>query len=150
MPKEKKYKNTALLKFIGKKIRIKREEFNLSQTEIADILEVSYTQIYHYETGRSEIPLTNILKLCEFFNVDISYFLSDIKNEKSIAKYPENPRLEKTIHTVKEIFEFNDEDLIFGLEKCVDAINPILKKRQEQRRDSGTVKKTRVGRAGKK
>jgi transcriptional regulator with XRE-family HTH domain len=152
--KEKKFENAALLKAIGEKIRTKREELKLSQGEIADILELSYTQIYHYETGRSEIPITNLLRLCEFFNVDIHYFISEIKNENqeklSIVKYPENPELEKRIVAVKEIYKSENEDLIIGVNNCVDSMSIILKKRQEQRRDNGTVKKTRLGRTGKK
>ena len=51
---------------------------------------------------------------------------------------------------VKEIYKSEDEDLILGVNNCVDSMSVILKKRQEQRRNNGTVKKTRMGRANKK
>ena len=71
-------------------------------------------------------------------------------NKSSVVKYPESPELEKRIVAIKEIYRYEDEDLILGVNNCVDSMSAILKKRQEQRRDIETVKKTRVGRAGKK
>ena len=130
--KEKKNEDETLLKAIGEKIRTKREQLKLSQGEIADILELSYTQIYHYEIGRSEIPITNLLRLCEFFNVDIHYFISDIKNENqeklSAAKNLENPELEKEIMMLKEIYDYNDEWLIYIAKNNIELAYGLLKK----------------------
>ena len=130
--KEKKNEDETLLKAIGEKIRTKREQLKLSQGEIADILELSYTQIYHYEIGRSEIPITNLLRLCEFFNVDIHYFISDIKNENqeklSAAKNLENPELEKEIMMLNEIYDYNDEWLIYIAKNNIELAYGLLKK----------------------
>ena len=143
--KEKKFENVALLKAIGEKIRTKREELKLSQGEVADILELSYTQIYHYEIGRSEIPITNLLRLCEFFNVDIHYFIRDIKNKNqeklSIVKYPESPELEKEIMMLKEIYDFNDENLIYVAKTNIELAYGLLKKERRVRKNAGNLKK---------
>lgn len=140
--KEKKFENAALLKAIGDKIRSKREELKLSQGEIADILELSYTQIYHYEIGRSAIPITNLLKLCEFFNVDIHYFINDIKNEDRkklpiFVKYSENTELEKEIMMLKEIYDYNDEWLIYTAKNNIEMAYGFLKKE----RSTGKIKR---------
>ncbi len=142
MSKEAKDKNIKLLKSLGKKLRSKRKELKISQGKIADLLDISDTQIYKYELGYSLIPLDNLLKLCELFNVDIYYFLSDIKKDDvSAVKYPDNPELKKMILTVKEIYEYGDDDLILGVNNCVNAMQVMLKKRQKQGRDRGTPKK---------
>jgi transcriptional regulator with XRE-family HTH domain len=145
MSKEAKNKNIKLLKSLGEKIRNKRIELKLSQGNIADLLDVSYTQIYHYEIGRSEIPITNLLKLCEFFNVDIDYFVSDIKkekqNESSVAKYSENPELEKEIMMLKEIYNYNDEDLIYIAKNNIELAYGLLKKQRKQKGDTRSAKK---------
>ena len=148
MSKEIKDKNIKLLKSLGEKIRRKRKELKISQGKIADLLDISDTQIYRYELGYSLIPLDNLLKLCELFNVDIYYFLDDIKQEKqeniSVVNYPSNPELEKRLLAIKEIYESMDENLIFGVNNCVDSMQAILKKREKQGRDRETVKKTKV------
>jgi transcriptional regulator with XRE-family HTH domain len=145
MSKEIKDKNIKLLKSIGEKLRSKRKELKISQGKIADLLDISDTQIYRYELGYSLIPLDNLLKLCELFNVDIYYFLGDIKKEKqeniSIINYPANSELEKIIITVKEVYEFGDDDLILGVNNCVNSMQVILKKRQKQGRYRETPKK---------
>jgi transcriptional regulator with XRE-family HTH domain len=145
MSKEIKDKNIKLLKSIGGKLRSKRKELKISQGKIADLLDISDTQIYKYELGYSLIPLDNLLKLCELFNVDIYYFLGDIKKEKqenaSVINYPINSELEKRVMMLKEIYEFNYEDLNFGVNNCIDSMYAILKKRQKQGRDRETPKK---------
>ncbi len=112
------------------------------------MLNISDTQIYRYELGYSLIPLDNLLKLCELFNVDIYYFLSGIKKEKqenkSIAKYPSNPDLDKAILAAKEIYEFGDEDLIVGVNNCINAMQVILKKRKDDRRNPSPIKRKRL------
>ena len=145
--KEKKFENTALLKAIGDKIRSKREELKLSQGEIADILELSYTQIYHYEIGRSAIPITNLLKLCEFFNVDIHYFINDIKKNEVqkklpiFVKYSENTELEKEIMMLKEIYNYNDENLIYIAKNNIELAYGLLKKERRIKKNAGNLKK---------
>ncbi len=150
MSKETKDKDIKLLKLLGEKIRNKRKELKISQGDIANLLNVSDTQIYRYELGYSLIPLDNLLKLCELFNVDIYYFLSGIKKErqenKSIAIYPLNPDIDKVILAAKEIYEFGDEDLIVGVNNCINAMQVILKKRKDSRRNPSPVK--RKGLAG--
>ena len=148
MSKETKDKDIKLLKFLGERIRNKRKELKISQGDIANLLNVSDTQIYRYELGYSLIPLDNLLKLCELFNVDIYYFLSGIKKDKqenqSVVKYPSNPDLDKVILAAKEIYDFGDEDLIVGVNNCINAMQVILKKRKDSRRNPSPVKRKRL------
>ena len=148
MSKETKDKDIELLKFLGDRIRKKRKELKISQGNIANLLNVSDTQIYRYELGYSLIPLDNLLKLCELFNVDVYYFLSGKKKEKqenkSITIYPSNPDLDKVILAAKEIYDFGDEDLIVGVNNCINAMQVILKKRKDSRRNPSPVKRKRV------
>ncbi|RZD16695.1 MAG: XRE family transcriptional regulator [Candidatus Acididesulfobacter guangdongensis] len=145
MSKEIKDKNLKLLKSIGEKLRSKRKELKISQGKIADLLDISDTQIYKYELGYSLIPLDNLLKLCELFNVDIHYFLGDIKKEKqeniSVINYPSNPEFAKRVVMLKEIYDFNYEDLNLGVNNCIDSMYAILKNREKQGRDRETPKK---------
>ena len=122
-----KHKNIELFKHIGLKIRIKRRELNLSQEKLAEMLNVAYTQVYNYETGRFKIPLDYLLELADIFNVDLNYFLSDFNSGKKEKLENENLELNKTIGMVKEIYNLNDENLIYLLKKSVESIYNIVK-----------------------
>ena len=122
-----KHKNIELFKHIGLKIRIKRRELNLSQEKLAEMLNVAYTQIYNYETGRFKIPLDYLLELADIFNVDLNYFLSDFNSGKKVKLENENLELNKTIGMVKKIYNFKDDNLIYGLKKSIESIYNVIK-----------------------
>lgn len=121
-----KHKNLELFRHIGSKIRIKRRELKLSQEKLAEMLNVAYTQIYNYETGKFKIPLDYLLNLAGIFNVDLNYFLSDFNSDKKEAE--KDLKLENMVYLVREIYNFKDESLNFGLEKCIESIHAVAKK----------------------
>lgn len=67
---------------IFNRLRILREEQQLSQEHIAKILNISRPQYSLYETGKRNIPTEFIIKLSDFFNVSTDFILgkSNIKN----------------------------------------------------------------------
>lgn len=60
---------------MGKYERIKnlREDKDLTQKQLADILFMQLTQYRRYETGEREIPLELAITLSKFYNVPIDY-----------------------------------------------------------------------------
>ena len=122
-----KHKNIELFKHIGLKIRIKRRELDFSQEKLAEMLNVAYTQVYNYETGRFKIPLDYLLELADIFNVDLNYFLSDFNSGKKVKLENEHLELNKTIGMVKKIYNFKDDNLIYGLKKSIESIYNVIK-----------------------
>lgn len=141
MVKEKKSKDDNLFEFIGKRIRQKRKELKVSQGTIADLLDISDTQIFKFETGESKIAIDYLFKLADFFHVDINYFFPE--NEK-ITHFPADRELEKIIMTLNEIYEYRDDDIILGVNNYINSMQTILKKRQKQGRDTKSDKKAKV------
>ena len=64
------------------RIRNLREDKDLSQNEIAKILNCSQTTYSRYETGDLNIPVDSLIKLAKYFNTSIDYLtgLTDEKN----------------------------------------------------------------------
>ena len=58
-----------------KRIRDLREDNDLTQTTIAQLLGTSQTMYARYERGANEIPVRHIIKLCKFYNVSADYLL---------------------------------------------------------------------------
>lgn len=64
------------------RIRDLREDNDLTQKMIANILNISQRGYSHYETGNNDIPTETLIKLAKFYNVSVDYILglSNIKN----------------------------------------------------------------------
>jgi len=52
-----------------------REDNDLTQSQIAEILGTSQTMYARYERGANELPLRHLVALCKFYNVSADYFL---------------------------------------------------------------------------
>lgn len=50
-----------------------REDNDLSQTQVADVLNMKYQQYARYESGEREIPLHHLITLAKFYNVSLDY-----------------------------------------------------------------------------
>ena len=58
-----------------KRIRDLREDKDLSQSEIAKVLNMSQTGYSKYEVGTNDIPTKILIKLAKFYNTSFDYLL---------------------------------------------------------------------------
>ena len=58
------------------KLRGLREDNDLTQTQVAEILGTSQTMYARYERGANEMPLRHLITLCRFYNVSADYLLN--------------------------------------------------------------------------
>lgn len=58
-----------------KRIRELREDRDLTQTQIAKILNMSQTGYSKYETGENDIPTKVLIELAKFYNTSTDYIL---------------------------------------------------------------------------
>ncbi len=65
-----------------RRIRDLREDADLSQKRIAEMLGMSQTGYSKYETGENDIPTHILIKLADFYGTSIDYLLgrTDKKN----------------------------------------------------------------------
>lgn len=64
-----------------KRIRTLREDRDLSQRQIAEMLGMSQTGYSKYETGENDIPTHILIKLADYYQTSVDYILGRI-NEK--------------------------------------------------------------------
>lgn len=66
-----------------RRLRDLREDKDLSQADIASVLDIPQTVYSRYERGRQTIPLEHLITLSKFYNVSLDYLTEDAtKNEK--------------------------------------------------------------------
>lgn len=63
-----------------KRIRDLREDRDLTQTQIAKILDMSQTGYSKYETGENDLPTAILIKLARFYDTSIDYLLGETDN----------------------------------------------------------------------
>lgn len=66
-----------------RRLRDLREDKDLSQADIASVLDIPQTVYSRYERGDQTIPLEHLITLSKFYNVSLDYMTEDaIKNKK--------------------------------------------------------------------
>lgn len=67
----------------NERIREIREDNSLSQQRVADLLHIGQRTYSDYESGKTRIPVDNLLVLAKFYNVSMDYITgaSDLKTE---------------------------------------------------------------------
>ncbi|WP_409968324.1 helix-turn-helix transcriptional regulator [Bengtsoniella intestinalis] len=58
-----------------RRLRDLREDHDLKQKEVADILNIDQRVYSNYETGKREIPSRFIVQLAKFYHVSTDYIL---------------------------------------------------------------------------
>lgn len=57
------------------RLRDLREDLDLTQEKIANILQIKQNTYSQYESGKHQIPIDALIKLAEFYNTSIDYIL---------------------------------------------------------------------------
>ena len=57
------------------RLRGLREDNDLTQTQIADILGIAQTTYSQYELGKRPLPIEHLLVLCKYYKVSADYVL---------------------------------------------------------------------------
>lgn len=69
--------NSEIEKHVGKKIKFFRQLANLSQSQVAVHLGITFQQFQKYESGKNRIPISRLMKLAEIFAVKMNVFFDD-------------------------------------------------------------------------
>ena len=69
---------------LGKKLRMRRLSLGLTQTKVAQAINVTFQQIQKYEKGTNGVSSNRLMQLSQFLKVPIIYFFEDYKEFKDI------------------------------------------------------------------
>lgn len=57
------------------RMRALREDGDLTQAQVAKVINKSQQGYNHIETGRAELKIDDLIKLCDFYRVSADYFI---------------------------------------------------------------------------
>ncbi|WP_075534000.1 helix-turn-helix domain-containing protein [Candidatus Pelagibacter communis] len=69
---------------LGKKLRLRRLSLGLTQTKVAQAINVTFQQIQKYEKGTNGVSSNRLMQLSQFLKVPIIYFFEDFKEFKDV------------------------------------------------------------------
>lgn len=75
----------AIDKIVGANLRSLRIANGMSQTELAEAVNLSFQQIQKYEHGSNRIGASRIWEFCQIFHVGPSDLFANIQDEKSLV-----------------------------------------------------------------
>ena len=65
---------------LGKKLRMRRLSLGLTQTKVAEAINVTFQQIQKYEKGTNGVSSNRLMQLSNYLKDPITYFFEDFKN----------------------------------------------------------------------
>ena len=70
---------------VGKRLRLRRNMLNISLSDLADRLGVSYQQIQHYEKGTNRITASRLWDLSQVLSTDVRFFFDDMDEQTATS-----------------------------------------------------------------
>ncbi len=71
---------------LGRKLRMRRLSLGLTQTKVANAINVTFQQIQKYEKGTNGVSSSRLIQLSNFLKVPITYFFEDFVENNNIDK----------------------------------------------------------------
>jgi transcriptional regulator with XRE-family HTH domain len=110
---------------IGKRLRQLRTERGLTQTQLGDMLDVSFQQIQKYEKGTNRIGSGRLWVISRLLNAPITYFFEDLEEVQETAE-PEpvgDGRLSRdSVQLARALNELADGEVKSQVAKLIKAI----------------------------
>ena len=74
--------------YVGQRIRMRRKELGISQTELGKATGVTFQQIQKVEKGSNRIAASRLLMSAQALNVDVNWFFGDLLDRSDDSETP--------------------------------------------------------------
>ncbi len=89
------------------RIRDLREDMDMTQKQIADVLGINYVQYQRYESGKRELPFHMAVEMAKYYGVSIDYIAGLTNDKKGLTR---SALSENETYIIKLFDELNDTD----------------------------------------
>jgi transcriptional regulator with XRE-family HTH domain len=104
---------------VGKKLKNLRVLRGLTQTDVANGLDISFQQVQKYELGRNRISASKLFEISRILDVPPSYFFDGLDD----AQTDDGPVIdEETARIASVISKITDERLKNQIRSFIDAV----------------------------
>ena len=118
--------NTSI---INNRIKALMEDFELTQNDLAEKLNITQTTVSRYLSGARKIDIDTLSKISDIFDVSLDY-LSGKSDTKRIIKTDKTGSEEANLDVVRSAFHVEGTD---GLsDEDIEAVNNIIRQLKEK------------------
>ncbi|MCM1053764.1 MAG: helix-turn-helix domain-containing protein [Ruminococcus sp.] len=110
--------------FYGEKLKKLREEKNLKQSDLANLLNIDRTGYGQYEREDAIIPVKHMNTICNYFNISFDFILglTDVLNYE---RYSKEIYKEESGHRLKEFRKENKLTQV-KLAQILNTVHPVI------------------------
>ena len=101
----------------AERLRALREDNDLTQSDVAKILNTTYQYYSTYESGKRELPFSRAIILAKYYKVSIDYLAGISENKNSFSKPKETKELTTKEKKLLEAYKSNTD-----MQKAVDKL----------------------------
>ena len=109
---------------LGKKLRMRRLSLGLTQTKVAQAINVTFQQIQKYEKGTNGVSSNRLMQLSNYLKVPITYFFEDFKEFSENKAQPQDDNLDLNYSFLSKTFSAlsrsNKEKILQVLKNAVN------------------------------
>ena len=99
-----------------------REDRDLSQEDIAKVLQTTQEQISKYETGRQMMGIDKYMKLAKYYNISLDYLTGLINTPKKLY-WNENMDIFQRMKDLREDHDLSQEDIAKVLQTTREQVS---------------------------
>ena len=110
---------------LGNKLKLRRLALGLTQTKVAEAINVTFQQIQKYEKGTNGVSSARLIQISNFLKVPITYFYEEYKDYAEFQNPTQNTEdLNYTflIKTFKSLSQVEKEKILQVL-KNIDSLD---------------------------
>lgn len=94
---------TSVDEEIGRRIRLRRLDLEMSQENLADKLGVTFQQVQKYEKGVNRVAAATLMRIAKILDLPIAaFFPKETADAKSLADTPEDTELQLVVASLSE------------------------------------------------
>lgn len=116
-------RNIDLDKHIGKRLALFRAAQNLSQSDLASVIGITYQQLQKYEAGANRIAASTLYEIASYLRLSVEDFYGGFYREGASKKYRTT---QSTVEGIKIITAVNRIEHEVSRKKTVNHMLPII------------------------
>ena len=113
---------------LGKKLRLRRLSLGLTQTKVAQAINVTFQQIQKYEKGTNGVSSIRLLQLSNYLKVPINYFFEDYSEYLINKERSKEGHLNINYNFLVKLYSELNNDQKVKFSKNLQSVNVPLNK----------------------
>ena len=113
---------------LGKKLRMRRLSLGLTQTKVAEAINVTFQQIQKYEKGTNGVSSIRLLQLSNYLKVPINYFFEDFSEYLLNLEKSQEGHMNVNYNFLVKLYSELNSDQKLKFNKSLQSVNSNISK----------------------